>query len=166
MNLNQTTRWSNLRLIGNSNILKFTILIPIIGYMILFNEHLVQHFNLAEEFFGEVNPENDKRALNVITFWRLYCFYFGFCFLGGGAFLFHLICPPQIRRHGDQSNYVREEKQVTPGKSMKEYFKFLKFPENLDVHIQIKEKVSELLKSVQGITNIKGLYQITSPYIV
>lgn len=92
--------WSLLGSVGNSGVAKATILIPIIGYMIIFNENLVQYFNLAKEVGGVRLGEEFTVSP------RLLIIYFGLCAVAVGASLYSFFCPPEIKMYKNPSAYV------------------------------------------------------------
>jgi hypothetical protein len=44
--------WSRLRGIGKSSAAKLTVLLPLIGYLIIFNKNVADFLHLASEFAG------------------------------------------------------------------------------------------------------------------
>lgn len=102
--------WESIRKIGQSKILGLTILVPILGYMILFNEQLVHYFELSKDIFTStvidaspdgVNISNDNKS-------RLFYFYFGFSFLGFGSLIYQLFCPSIIKEHSSDREFIRD----------------------------------------------------------
>jgi hypothetical protein len=65
--LEQAPTWSTLRTIGQSRVLSLTILVPFVGYLILFNEHVLSLLTLWPELFGGADA--------IVG--RLYFIYFG-----------------------------------------------------------------------------------------
>ena len=45
-------KWSLLRTVGNLTAVRLTVLIPLVGYLIIFNENVVKYLDLAKEFFA------------------------------------------------------------------------------------------------------------------
>jgi hypothetical protein len=90
-------KWSDLRAIGNSNASKLTVLFPIVGYLIIFNDDLVQHLNLWRPIFGETAPP-----------YRLLCVYFGLICVSLAAAIYGVRCPPEIKRHRSAVDYIAE----------------------------------------------------------
>ena len=53
-----TREWTDLRGISNSSAAKSTILIPLVGYWIIFNEYVVNWLQLAHQLEGK--PSNNQ----------------------------------------------------------------------------------------------------------
>jgi hypothetical protein len=94
--------WSSIRTIGNSPTVKATILIPVIGYMILFNARIAEYLALPAELagFGEWAPSPISPRLMMI--------YFGLCFIALGAAIYALACPIIAKRYGNANDFVAE----------------------------------------------------------
>jgi hypothetical protein len=90
--------WTDLRGISNSTAAKGTILIPLIGYWIVFNETAVHWLRLARQFSGG-DPEDHISA-------RLLWLYMALCAIGAGTFIYALRCPPEIKKYGDYKDYI------------------------------------------------------------
>src|SRR5262245_23714640 len=108
--------WDKLRTLGNARLVKLTVLVPLIGYMILFNDQLLRYLELSSPYFhdafigGEVAGTG---GLSLSLAYRLYLFYFGFTFLALGALLYEFRCPWQVKRHGTAAEFVRVEGPIT-----------------------------------------------------
>jgi hypothetical protein len=96
--------WSSLRSIGNSYFVRLTILIPIVGYLIIFNTNIVQYLELAKEFVGALAapPGSDVSP-------RLLLIYFGLTALAVGSTIYSLACPWEVKQYGTASAYVGGE---------------------------------------------------------
>lgn len=92
--------WFQLRGIGNSAPAKLSILVPIIGYFIIFNDSLVHHLNLSRFYIGENEPANS---------YRLFFIYFGLCFIGFSSLIFQIFCPEPFKFHSHLVDYVERE---------------------------------------------------------
>jgi hypothetical protein len=90
-------RWSRLRSLGNLTIVRLTILIPFIGYFVLFNDKLSKYLILSEEIFG---------IPNSLVSWRTIFFYFGLCVVAIGSAVYQLRCPAIIKQFSDEPHYV------------------------------------------------------------
>ena len=85
--------WTALRPVGNSVIVKLTILIPAIGYLIIFNNKLVGYVDLVREVSGF----DASSGLSVPP--RLFQIYFGLCFVAIASAIYSLACPSIIKRY-------------------------------------------------------------------
>lgn len=95
--------WSSLSRIGNSRVSKLTILMPVIGYLVLFNTELTQILSITIPNFSEEQ---------VSGFWgglyerNLVFLYFGLLFFGAGVGLYTVFAPAQIRDFPEIQNYI------------------------------------------------------------
>jgi hypothetical protein len=87
-------RWSRLRPVGNSPIVRASILVPVCGYLLIFNEYLRQYLALWFE-------------LSVP--WRLYCLYYGLCLVGVASLAFAYFCPGTVRKYPSAVEYTLAE---------------------------------------------------------
>lgn len=94
-------RWSRLREAGNSNLVQLTILIPLIGYLIIFNEQVARYLELIREVSG-----SQVRVEGLSVSPRLLLIYFGLCLISFGAILYRRYCPIEIKRYGSSTEFV------------------------------------------------------------
>ena len=66
-------KWTLLRTVGNLTVIRLTVFIPLIGYLIIFNDVLLKNLELAKEFAGL--PPISGSTLSP----RLLLIYFGLC---------------------------------------------------------------------------------------
>ena len=90
--------WTDLRTISNSNAARSTVLIPIIGYLILFNENVVQYLSLSKSLGGE----SSAGGISL----RLIFIYFGLCAVALGATVYSFWCPPEVKQYGSANAYI------------------------------------------------------------
>lgn len=95
--------WNRLRAIGNSPAAKSAIIVPVLGYFVLFNDEIVRWLRLHAGICGEQGCD--------VT-WRLAFLYFGGCAFAVGAIIYGALCPPQIRKYGDATEYIAGEQEV------------------------------------------------------
>jgi hypothetical protein len=103
MNLRDLTKivvrpWTDLRGISNSSAAKSTILIPLVGYWIVFNESAVHWLQLAHQLGG--SDPMDRISP------RLLWLYMALCAIAAGTFIYALRCPPEVKKYGDYKDYV------------------------------------------------------------
>lgn len=89
--------WDSIRALGSNRLVQLTVVLPVIGYLILFSSSLRQYFVLF------VDPGTEP------VFWRLYLLYFGFCFLAVGSLIFAWRCPSEVKTHGAGFAYLERE---------------------------------------------------------
>lgn len=103
--------WSMLRTLGQSRLLKLTVVAPFLGTLILFNENLVSMLTLSPAVVGRwFGVEATPAAAKAFTLTRLQLTYFGLVFLGTAAFLFSVLCPREIKRFSTPVDFIEFEK--------------------------------------------------------
>ncbi len=93
--------WDSLRGLGQNKLAQLTVLVPILGYFILFGENYADYFRLS--FVAEDRPTGSLAS------WRVYLLYFGFSFLAIASFLFSVYCPKVIKQHENGAKYAALE---------------------------------------------------------
>lgn len=89
--------WTDVRGIGNTPAAKATILVPLIGYWIIFNNYLIEGFALWKGL-----PQDTSNGPS----WRLFTTYFGLCFVGFGSMIYQMRCRPEIKLYETASQYM------------------------------------------------------------
>lgn len=97
--------WSRLSSVGKSNAARLTILVPLIGAFLIFNQTAVSIFTFDSTFLRGIgfNSEDARRSFTV---GNMYWLYFGLCFIGVGSFIFSVRCPEEIKAHPYIMNYI------------------------------------------------------------
>jgi hypothetical protein len=90
--------WTDLRGISNSTAAKSTILIPLIGYWIMFNESAVRWLQLARQLGGGDTGDHISP--------RLLWLYMALCAIGVATFIYAWRCPAEVKKYGDYKDYV------------------------------------------------------------
>jgi len=90
--------WVDLRSVSNSSAAKATIFVPLIGYLLIFNDNIVRYLELAQVLNGSSGHGGVSS--------RLLWIYFGLCFVSFGAVLYGLSCPPEVKKYGSANAYV------------------------------------------------------------
>ena len=108
------TRWSNLRSFGNASLVRYSALVPIFGYLIIFNQEIVKLLTIHSEFC--VSPDRCR-----IT-WKLMSLYFGGCAFALGSIIYTASCPEVIKRHQTATDFFEKEKMFY---ALGEHLKFL-----------------------------------------
>lgn len=94
--------WNDVRAISNTTAVRLVILIPLIGYWILFNDRLIEWSKLIVD---QHNP-----SANAIS-WRLFATYFGLCFVGAASFIYQCFCPREVKAFSDATEYLAATEQ-------------------------------------------------------
>lgn len=92
--------WSDLRGISNSYAAKSTILIPLVGYWIIFNESVFTWLQLAQQIGGY--PPSDQTRVRWL--------YLGLCSIALATFIYAWRCPREIKKYGDYKDYLNGDK--------------------------------------------------------
>src|SRR5437667_10548734 len=95
--------WTSLRAMGNSAAARMTIIIPFVGYLILFNENALLYFELSRRIFGE-QPTATVGAAHVSL--RLLSIYFGLCLVAVASATYGLRCPIEIKQFATPADYT------------------------------------------------------------
>jgi hypothetical protein len=90
-----------LRPIGNSFAARLTVLIPLIGYFIIFNDKLIDYVKLISEVAGA-----EPAGLNLTVSPRLFQVYFGLTLIAIASAIYAFRAPPQIKQYASGAAYV------------------------------------------------------------
>ena len=116
-------------MVGKSKIANLTILVPFIGYLILFNNELVTYLQLTKELLNiEAGKPNESIS-------RLYFLYLGLTFIGFGSIAFSVFCPKIVKSSSTEYEFSDSEFSIMthkrlftlmqPFKSMQEHSRYL-----------------------------------------
>jgi hypothetical protein len=94
----ETPPWVRLRFVSNSTAAKSTILVPLIGYLIIFNANVVSYLNLAREFGIQQNVGVSHRLILI---------YLGLCAISVGVLLYGWFCPNEVKHYGSAAAFVQ-----------------------------------------------------------
>jgi len=106
--LETQSRWSKLRSIGQSNMVRASVLMPAFGYLLLLNDE-VQRLLVKIKF--------DHGWLlgwllqHLPSTWRIWLLFYGTFSLAVGSILFSWLCPPEIKRYSTAFQMVDAERQ-------------------------------------------------------
>jgi hypothetical protein len=94
--------WADLRGIGNSNTVRASIIVPVIGYLIILNSTVADYLKLH----GIEWVHQPASVWDHLWSLKLYLIYFGLMFLGVGAAIYQWKCPSFVKKYGDWADYV------------------------------------------------------------
>ena len=94
--------WADLRGIGNSNAVRASIIVPVIGYLIILNSTIADYLKLH----GIEWVHQPASVWDHLWSLKLYLVYFGLMFLGVGAAIYQWKCPSFVKKYGDWADYV------------------------------------------------------------
>lgn len=103
MKIHTISRWSVLRTIGNQRIIQFTILVPIIGYYIIFSTQFCD-FSASTIDIGISCTENAPSQ-------KTFELYFAFVFLGLASLFYSLFCPKIIKQYKSEIDMIHSEEE-------------------------------------------------------
>jgi hypothetical protein len=91
-------RWTSLRTLSNSQVTRSAVIIPLIGYMLIFNDKISRFLNLAAELGG-------SESISGLSP-RLLWIYFGLCFVAFANALYNFCCPREVKEYPSASAYL------------------------------------------------------------
>lgn len=95
-------RWGQLRALGNSNLVRASVLMPVFGYMLLLNDNVHQYLTI----------KYDGRLLNYLpAIWRIWLLFYGSFFVAIGSILYSFFCPPEVKRYQSAFEMADAESQ-------------------------------------------------------
>ncbi|MFC1719565.1 hypothetical protein ACFL00_00310 [Pseudomonadota bacterium] len=101
--------WETFARTGNSTFVRLTILVPILGYLIIFNNYLVSLFEISPIYVPSLA---DDSAGFLDSKYRLYYFYFGLFFVGIGSITYQLFCPSLIKEFRSIFHYLEKGRKA------------------------------------------------------
>lgn len=88
--LEEVSCWSRLRALGNSNLVRASVLMPAFGYMLLLNDNVHQYLTI----------KFDGWLLNYLpSVWRIWFLFYGSFFLAAATVAFSIFCAPDIKHY-------------------------------------------------------------------
>jgi hypothetical protein len=93
-------------------LLSLTIVVPFLGSLLLFNQHIVEILTLSPDLISRwmnISIANSEDVARQVTLTRLYYVYFGLTFLGFGSAFFALFCPLIVKSYASAIECVQAE---------------------------------------------------------
>ena len=86
------------------------MLIPILGYAIIFNAEVVRYLHLSKEILSawHIFDGGDAAAPEAPISWRLLCLYFGLCLIAVGSLIYTFRCPVIVKMYPTATEYVAQ----------------------------------------------------------
>jgi hypothetical protein len=97
--------WSRFWAVSSSHSVRMTVLIPLVGYLIIFNAKLSEYFHIVRELGGPVDS-------NFVSP-RLLLIYFGLCAIAVAFTIYSWGCPSGVKYYGSSNAYVSAVKDVS-----------------------------------------------------
>jgi len=102
--INVIIPWSSISSVGNSTPARLTILAPLIGYLVIYNQFIAEFFFLSNA--TPDLPQENPALLDLFKELKLTFLYFGLLLFGIGAMLFAAYAPRNIRKYKSPEEYV------------------------------------------------------------
>lgn len=112
--LEPLTKWDSLRFVGQSKLVGLSILVPVFGYMILFNQNLLEYYTLITDVNDPLNRVIDEAQISEAVTARLYFLYYGFTFVGLGSLLYFTNCHRLIKLYRNLPEFIAAEINTSP----------------------------------------------------
>jgi hypothetical protein len=98
--LEEHSRWSHLKTLGSSNLVRASVLMPAFGYMLLLNENVHQYLTIKYDgWLLEYLP-------NV---WRIWFLFYGSFLLAVATILYTVYCPREIKQYANEFDMAETE---------------------------------------------------------
>jgi hypothetical protein len=139
--------WYTLRGIGSSKFSKMTILMPVIGYLIIFNTQLAQFMSVSADLIGV-----DQNISEMISNRNLYFLYFGLLIFSISNILYHVFCPSIIKLFISEYEFYSSENNIITTARYKELLSALATKFNYIPTREIKNSL-EPFDSAEGVNS-------------
>jgi hypothetical protein len=88
--LESHSRWSQLKALGSSNLVRASVLMPAFGYMLLLNDQVHQYLTI----------KYDGWLLKYLpNIWRIWLLFYGSFFLAAATVLYSAFCPEEVKHY-------------------------------------------------------------------
>lgn len=105
--LSESFSWSALTTIGQSYFVRLTIIMPFVGYAILFNSHIQEYFVVSRDHVSDIySGIVSDNVVERMSISRLNFLYFGLVFVGFASSLYALFSPREIKSHPLPADYI------------------------------------------------------------
>lgn len=138
--INELCRWSTLRSVGSSPVVRLSIAAPFVGYMIIFNSELQSLLTLVEPLFSDVsqgNASSNENSLEAILSKRFELLYIGLIFIGLAS-ITYVRGPRECKQYPDEVAYVGAENDITSYADLNPY---------------VAAKISNLLEGIEDVVS-------------
>lgn len=101
--------WKALRTLGASRLVGLSVLVPIIGYFIVFSKLVDEYLTLDPEIFKKDRSSNIEMINYIINLPRPEVLYFGLVFVGIGSVFYNIFCPDVIKENESATSYFNDD---------------------------------------------------------
>ncbi len=98
--------WQTIRIIGGSVPAKASVIMPFLGYIIIFNRHVIEFVSGSFVQLYNIDANKDKFLNN------LYMLYFGLFAFGVASLLYQVFCHHSVKKYSDFQEFIRERMDV------------------------------------------------------
>jgi hypothetical protein len=113
--------WSSLKVIGNSYPAKASVIMPFLGYLIIFQQDFVR---LVSSWSPFRDPFTEPSPVTHIGL-NFYFLYFGLFIFGVGSFIFSVFCSSDVKRHADSDAFCVYAASTTTSDDIKNYCEYI-----------------------------------------
>ena len=128
-----TPTWYQLRSIGRSPIARMTILMPVIGYFILFGDFTSDLFSIVGDRLGL----NQEEAVDFSVS-SVYWIYFGLLLFSFSTILYNIFCPDLIKDFTNRYEFFTRESDVMTSGRVIAIVKELKDQFKMEIHLEFE----------------------------
>lgn len=91
--------WEETKNLASSSFAKYTILIPVVGWLVVYNGEFQSFLAQALDV---------QQAEDATVGWRIMVFYLGLVLIGISSAIFQLRCPPEIKFHDGLGGFIND----------------------------------------------------------
>ncbi len=102
-------KWNSIRSVGNSQIVRASILVPVIGYILLYGSAFREWFSFVNEISEATSLNSNSWIEYFISISRFHMLYFSLVFLSIGSVIYQICCPKIIKNYRSPGEYFKEE---------------------------------------------------------
>ena len=102
--------WSELKKVGQSKLVNMTILIPLFGYIIFFNDKLTSIVEISTSYLSQFQTIESNISFDTSN--NLFYIYFGLSLLGIASILYKLASPSLINEYISMREYIDKERNI------------------------------------------------------
>jgi hypothetical protein len=123
-----------------------TVLIPLIGYLIIFNAKMSEYFHIVRELGGATDP--------TFVSPRLLLIYFGLCAIAVAFTIYSWRCPNAVKYYGSSNAYVSAVKDVSGDFPMAEIEKRFTHTNDkfFDEYWEIRDRYGKTISGEDGLS--------------
>jgi len=101
----QALCWSALRRIGSLPLMRAVMFAPLISYLILFNDYVI-------DFLNQVSKNSSIIDAGQMSLSNVYFLYYGLISVGVAAIIYGLFCPNGVSRYADNMDFANAVRSV------------------------------------------------------